>query len=145
MTMIMFITTISIFVITSITALARRFLPFSLCPICAGVSVTWMWLLTAWLTGTAIDARVIALLMGGSVVGIAYKAEQIFSIRSPLLWKTLFIPTGFVVVFSVLERAWMAGGTSMTILVLIALWFLLPMQSSSTRVSKLEEKMKDCC
>lgn len=48
------------------------------CSICIAVSATWLGLLIAHLLGYAADITVIAILMGGSVVGIMYKLEKIF-------------------------------------------------------------------
>lgn len=42
-----------------------------------------------------------AMLLGGSVAGIAYQVEQRLPLeRSPLLWKILFIPAGFVAAYA---------------------------------------------
>ena len=47
-----------------------------ICPICAGVALTWIWLILAYFTGYNFDPMVIAMLMGGSVVGLAYAADS---------------------------------------------------------------------
>ena len=60
---------------------ANKFLPFSVCAICAGVSGAWVLLSFAILTDlaqAAVYLSVITLLMGGTVVGIAYQAEKKF-------------------------------------------------------------------
>ena len=98
------------------------------------------------------------MLMGGSVVGIAYQIEKSLSPnRSPILWKTLFIPAGFVAVYSVISLAvspsdpswWALFIIVTTALVIMALRFTEKPHSGTTKndraVNKLEEKMKNCC
>ena len=98
------ITTISIFAVAGVAWLVNRILPFKICPICAGVSGTWGWMLGAKFLGYEIDMIVLAMLMGGSVVGIAYRLEKRLPAgRSPLLWKTFFISFGFVAVYSAIS------------------------------------------
>lgn len=162
-------TTISIFVITGLVWLFNRVLPFKICPICAGVSGTWLWILAGIYLGL-LDARSWSLVatigMGGSVVGIAYQIEKrLPSHRSPLLWKTLFIPTGFIAAYSVISLAvspsnpswWTAFIMTTTILIILVLRFSGQPQHSADqlnktarpernrRVEELEKKMKNCC
>lgn len=139
------ITIISILFISVLAWLARRILSFTVCPICVGVCLTWIWLLGAHLLGYEIDLIVPALLMGGSVVGIMYKIEKKFNnlpADQLLLWKILFVPAGFIAAYAVLEQLWMA------LLLAIAFLFLLSFALLSSReesASEIEKKMKDCC
>lgn len=151
--MLIAITTISIFAITGFVWLVNRILPLKICPICAGVSGTWLWLLAAKFLGYEIDLLIPAILMGGSVVGIAN--------RLPLPSKTLFISVGFVAVYSVLASWWTAFIVATTILVIVALRFTeeprameengkvaAPSGRASPhemRREELEKKMKKCC
>ncbi|MDP2664447.1 MAG: hypothetical protein Q8O97_00530 [bacterium] len=91
---------VSIAVITGAVWLVGKVLPFKVCPICAGVSGTWLWMLVALFLGYEIDLVIAAMLLGGSVVGIAYQLEKRLPAgHSPLLWKALFVPAGFVVAY----------------------------------------------
>ncbi|MEK7190231.1 MAG: hypothetical protein AAB661_00500, partial [Patescibacteria group bacterium] len=60
-------------------------LPFQICPICAGVSLTWLWMLFGMGLGFLSVEKyqmVIAILMGGSVIGIVNKLEEKWKIFS---------------------------------------------------------------
>ena len=147
------VVTISIFAITGFIWPLNRILLFKICPICAGVSGTWLWMLAAKFLGYEIDMLILAMLMGGSVVGIAYQIEKhLPSNHSPLLWKTLFIPFGFVAVYSVILSWWLVFIVLATILATLALIFTEQKKSDkatfakkSSRVEELENKMKNCC
>lgn len=146
----MIIATISILGITALAWLANRVRAFRVCPICAGVAGTWLWMLAARLLGYQIDPLVLAMLMGASVVGIAYQVEKrLPSSRSPLLWKTLFIPAGFVAAYSAISAWWAVFAIMTILLVILTLKFMEESHSrgvkSDTTVKELEKKMKNCC
>jgi len=151
--MFIVITTISILAITGFIWFLNRILLFKICPICAGVSGTWLWMLAAKFLGYEIDMLIPAMLMGGSVVGIAYQIEKRLSPnRSPLLWKTLFIPIGFVAAYSAILSWWAVFIVLATILAILALRFTEQKKSDkatfvkkNSRVEELENKMKNCC
>lgn len=147
----------SILGLTGLVWIARRALGFRVCPICAGVSLTWGWMLVGVFTNQLpiTDYQLpIAMLMGGSVVGIAYQAEKLRPLRDAsagklLLWKTFFMPTGFALVYLALARSWFAAAGAAAALAAIALAFLAKRPNTSRRapgaVAELEEKMKKCC
>lgn len=151
----------SIFGITGVFWLINRFFGVGVCPICAGVSGTWLWILigviVGWLKADS-WSLVAALAMGGSVVGIAYQTEKFLRDgASPLLWKTVFVPAGFAVMHSFLSGSWTTAGIALIFLVVFALAFLrLPFSARhgsdtgaeymlSKNVKKLENEMKNCC
>ena len=146
-------TTISILAITGLLWLLNRILPFKICPICAGVSGTWLWMLAANFLGYQIDLVIPAMLMGGSVVGIAYQLEKKLPARSAswqtsLLWKTLFIPTGFIAAYGILAQWWIMFLVALVFLFLASFLFLFSGNKPSSQkeaVKELEKKMKDCC
>jgi hypothetical protein len=151
--MVIGITIISIFAITGVILLINRIMPYRICPICAGVFGTWLWILAGMYFGVLQDESwriVAAIAMGGSVVGVAYKMEKYLSLRcSPLLWKMLFIPTGFVAVYSVLLWWWLGFAISAS---LLAIWLLSCRRGSrrnavqdSAQIEMLKKKMKNCC
>lgn len=151
---------ISIGAITTLTWFLneRRFLPIKVCAVCAGTAGTWIWLLVAvtfgWLPFVSY-MPVIAILMGGSVVGIAYQGEKYLKsghlpagqAGSSLLWKALFIPIGFGTVWSVTHFAF--GFVIIGALILLSLvwWFLeFPRKNGDTaRTKYLEKEMEQCC
>ena len=160
--MLITITVIASFSVTVAAWLASRFLPFKVCPVCAGVFLTWAGLLGARFLGYEINPVVPALLMGGTVVGIAYQLEkklQNVSSNARFLWKTLFIPTGFVSAYSILAESWTTLSSSLAFLSLMTfllLRFNLRRSDSGgltlegregreTAAEDIEKKMKDCC
>lgn len=133
----------SIYLIAGAAATANKLFGWRICPICAGVSGTWIWLLAADYRLTA------ALLMGGSVVGIAYQLEKrLPPERSPLFWKMAFIPMGFFAAYALaigdLFVFLVAAGAAA---IFALLFFRKPPKHGpeSTKVKELEEKMKKCC
>jgi len=147
--MLIFITIISILLITLAVWIINKILPFRVCPICAGVSLTWLWLIAACFFGYHIDLLIPAILMGGSVVGIAYQIEKRLALpNTQLLWKTLFVSVGFIAVYGVLTRSWSISLASFIFLLLTTYIFLSSFVAQSGQnemIEKLEEKMKDCC
>ena len=147
--------TIVLTTIASILALAGRawaagrLLRIPLCPICTGVAGTWLWMLVARRYGYAIDAAMLSTLLGGSVVGIAYQLEKrLAGARSPLVWKTLFIPAGFAAAYGLALAQWALLAAALVVLLLLSAYSLWPRKSaatSSTAVQDLESKMKNCC
>ena len=147
------ITTVSILAIAGVIRLSHRILPFKICPICAGVAGTWFWILMGMYSGwlEAEHWRLIAAMaMGGSVVGIAYQIEKrLPSTRSPILWKMLFIPTGFVAAYSLVSFWWVGFAAASAFLVICALWSIREphrrVAQGRNAVEELENKMKNCC
>lgn len=138
----------SILGITLAVWLVNKVLPFQVCPICAGVSGTWLWMLTASLLGYQIDLVVVAMLLGGSTVGIAYQLEKKLPAgKSPLLWKTLFIPTGFIAAYSLVASQWVILAASLVVAGAIAWAFLKSSgpEQLNTKVEELKKKMENCC
>jgi hypothetical protein len=142
------ITTASIIAIAGFVWLVNRILPFTICPICAGVFLTWAWLVIAHFLGYQINLVVPALLMGGSVVGVAYQFEKKFSnssAKAMLFWKTLFIPAGFVAAYGVLEQLWIVFLITTVFLFSVSLLFVNKASSRNRISGDLEKKMENCC
>ena len=129
---------------------------FRICPICAGVSATWLWVIAGVYLGLLKDANwpmAAAVLMGGSVVGIAYQAERkLFTGLNEggvLLWKVLFIPAGFAIAYSAVTFAiaYAAVGVGLLALEFAAFWAYSKRAAAADpeRVRQLEERMKNCC
>lgn len=144
---------ISILGITGVFWLLNHYSGVGVCPICAGVSGTWLWVLAGIYVGlleAGSWSPVAAIAMGGSVVGIAYQVEKrLPSNRSPFLWKALFIPAGFVAVYSVISYWWSVF--AITTIFLIIFWLFFSRERGNhaghgnKTVEVLREKMKDCC
>ena len=146
---VILITIVSILAITGLAWLAAKALPFPVCPICVGVAGTWLWMVAARLAGFAFDASMLAILLGGSVVGIAYQLEKhLPEGRSPLLWKALFMPVGFAAAYGIAQPHWGLLLIAGIVLLALATVFYMPRRGPGPRsaaVAKLEREMKKCC
>lgn len=148
--MTILISLVSIWFIALCTWAINRVLALGVCPICAGVSGTWIWLMAAFLLGYPVDLLAPALLMGGSVVGMAYSLEKKLPAhgwRTPLLFKTLFIPAGFVASYGILVQWWGMALAALLFLLGTAFAFLSSKENIQNKktVEDLEKKMKQCC
>lgn len=136
---------------------ANKFLPFSVCAICAGVSGAWILLSFIILTGIAPAAfylPVITLLMGGTVVGIAYQAEKTFSWQGEKsFWLRLaIIIVGFYFAhIAVGALSWPVFVFELILLVVLIYLFFARHNAGATpkqrsaKAMELEEQMKSCC
>ncbi len=146
--MLITITIISILAITTLAHFAKRILPFKVCPICAGVFLTWVGLFGARFLGYQINLVVPALLMGGTVVGIAYQLEKNkFGGAAPLPWKALFMSAGFAAAYGILFSQLAALAYGLAVLLASMLYFLRDGTSGARKedIADIEKKMKDCC
>ena len=143
---------ISILIITSIVWLVKNKLKFEICPICIGVTLTWLWILIAMNLGklSIIDYQLpTAFLMGGTVVGLMSKLEQFIKIKFILFWKTLFVALGFMAAYNLLFGSWMIFVIGIVLAVTITLvlktHITLEENQKTKQAKELEEKMKKCC
>jgi len=139
----------SIFALAGLAWLAGKAVRFTLCPICFGVAATWLWMLGARFAGFPVDATLLAVLLGASVVGIAARLEaRLPRGSSPLLWKTLILPFGFAAAYGLAAERWNVAAIAGLALVLLAALFFLPRRHAAADeavVEKLEQQMKNCC
>ncbi len=147
---IIILVTASILTITAAVWLVNKILPRHICPICVGVSGTWILMLAGVLTGflPLESFRLpIGVLMGGSVVGIAYQIDKLLPANRSLLWKTLFIPLGFALAQSVILGLWIWAGILLAVEVILPIFFVFwkNHRTESGKVKFLEEQMKKCC
>ncbi|GMU73846.1 MAG: hypothetical protein AMXMBFR44_0450 [Candidatus Campbellbacteria bacterium] len=80
-----------------------------ICPICALVSLTWVTMLALKWLGYDVNNELIAMLMGGSAVGISYvlgAQMQTLSSMASMLWKLIAIPLGFGALYALLQFSW---------------------------------------
>ena len=149
-----------VLVITVIVAVFNRSLPFKICPICAGISGSWL-ILTAGilLARWSGDYKLpIAMLMGGTVVGIAFQGEAKFdwAKKGIYMWKAPVIILGMPVAY------WLFKNMSLTTLVIeilvlsVLIYFFFigsSLRGSASKLAivdgrhvvELEDKMKNCC
>ncbi len=152
-TVLLTATLASIGVLTGLAWLLRRAVLPRLCPLCTGVAGTWIGLLAAHGAGVALDLRLPALLLGGSVVGLAGLGEAALAGRAPgavLAWKTAFVITGFGTAYALLLAAWpgVAAGVGLLAALLWVPWRRLPASVPADRPQRqaaLLAQLKNCC
>ncbi len=135
---------ISILVLSGIAFLLNKFLRFKICPICAGVFLTWLGLLILKFLNYSFDFLILALLMGGSVVGIVYKlGENIKSDKNLFLWKLIAIPLGFLGFYNLIyfRLLWFI----LAAFFVVILFFILKNNYNNQKVEEIEKKLKNCC
>ena len=142
-------TAISILAIAAMAWAAKRMLGVAVCPICLGVGGTWLWMLVTRQFGMVIDTAMLAVLLGGSAVGVTYQLEKrLPEGRSALLWKSLFIPFGLAVAYGLALPNWTVFAAASVASLIVTGIFLVPVQvepTDSAAVKKLQEQMKKCC
>lgn len=153
MTIIIFVATILI--LTTTVWFVGKISTVKVCPICAGVSLTWLISLSGMYVGVLSidDFRLpTAILMGGSVVGIAYKLEDnLRKNRSQLLWKTFFISFGIAFMYGLVlfnpTIVIISGLLSLTVTTLFIErgGVVTGKSDNSKTVDELVKKMEKCC
>ncbi|MDO8574921.1 MAG: hypothetical protein Q7R61_01460 [bacterium] len=134
----------------------NKILPFRVCPACVGVSMTWflisfaVWL--GWLNFLEYQLA-IAILMGGTAVGIASQAEKKFPkfADNIFLFKIPIIFGGFLLAYWGVSRVTLNSLLSEAVVLTVAAYVLFIRKSkvnnfmTSKTVDKLKEKMEKCC
>lgn len=124
--------------------LLRNIFGLKLCAICAAISTTWIGLLALWFWGIEVDLLAVAMLMGGSAVGLMYLLEA----KLPERWSVLKLPfllTLFALIYVFLTQPFQAN---QIYLVIAALWLIfLPLFLSGEkgRFQKAAQKIIECC
>jgi len=150
--MIIAITIASIVVITISAWIIRKIIKRNICPICVGVSLTWLWTLIGQWSGelSAADYQLpTAILMGGTVVGAMAKLERFIEPNFVLVWKTVFAVSGFLAVFCLVTNNWpvLIVGIIGTVVATLAgkkrkAEEIKPM---TEKIEGLKNKMENCC
>lgn len=142
---------ISILLITGASWIIREILGIKrICPICVGVSGTWLWMIIAQILGFRMDVLVIGILLGGSVVGIAYQLAKRVSESKSLALKIIVIPLGFFAAYNLATLNWTVFLISLAVIVvaIFGFWKVSIQHDPEEKkqvVKELEDKMKNCC
>ena len=107
------------------------------CAICSAVTLTWLYgLFAGW------DTAVLAMLMGGSAVGLMYYLGTKFPSGFGF-FKLPYLLTAFVIIEFVLLRSLETS----TLLVLVGVWafFLIVYSSRNSGGKKWFKKVVECC
>ena len=145
----MIIAILSILIITLAVWLVNKKLPIQVCPVCAGVFLTWLWMFIGMFLGKLSIANYqlpISVLMGGTVVGLMSKLEQFINPKFVLIWKVVFVVSGFTAVYSLITNQW--GIFAIGVIVDIVATFIFKTygaEKENLNLKKLKEKIKNCC
>ena len=131
-------------------------LPFNLCAICVSVSVTWVILAGFWLLNFSVSPLVLGVLIGMSVCGFMYKAEDFYkksAIRNFWFVRMVVVVCGLYGAYFFLEKKW-----ELLIFTAIASFFLMVIATvffqGTTHAEAMQEvkekrgiieKLDNCC
>ncbi len=139
----------SMLVLTLLAWLATRSTRLAICPACAGVAGTWLWMLAARAAGVAIDVILLAALLGASATGVTqWLADRLPAGRSAILWKALTLPVACALAYGIAAEHWILAAGAGLAYAILALRFQVRSRAAKTEpalVSQLEERMKKCC
>lgn len=148
------ISSILIIGFTALTYFFNKITHWKTCVICAGVSLAWLTLIALMLSGFLASSfyfLITSMLMGGTVVGIAFQGEKRFKWAKNLFyWKAPVVIIGFIIAYLLLINiSWATFAVELVLLGFLTYFlFLQPSGDRSPQgesVSKLEEELKDCC
>lgn len=138
----------------------RAIIGRKVCAICVAVSLTWLGLLVLWFLEFLVDPMVIGILMGGSVVGVMYQAENFFKKRGlEYFWlvRIIILVFGVAFVYLLLAKLWqnlfVLAFASLPLILIV--WMVVfgegkregmkINQNTKKARLKLKELMEDCC
>lgn len=130
---------------------AERITKIPVCAICIAVSATWLGLLISRLLGYEANINVIAILMGGSVVGIMYKLEKIFEkngLSNFWIVRLAVMLFGITAVFLLLAgemQYLLMTGILAALFAASCTFFVKKENGAKTPKDGFLEKMKNCC
>jgi len=135
---------VSIFAITGVFYLLRRFTSVKVCAVCAGAAGTWILAIIARFLGYPVNETLTAVLMGGSVVGIMYQLEKHSGGSVHVFKKTFFMVSGFFAVYGLLsyQLGIFAGGL---LGATIAYMFFWPAATATDKTKEIEKRMAEHC
>lgn len=133
----------------------NRIMSFRVCAVCAGISGSWL-LATLGILAGLISIKeygsAILMLMGATVVGIAYQGEKAFDFakKSIWFWKIPSIIVGLALFYWLfMNIGWTSFLIEAALLSFLAFVFFVrkggPRKKLSGGIKDLERRLKDCC
>ena len=148
----MIIPIISIISFTFIMWIFNKIFSVKVCSLCAGVSITWLWIffgITFGKLSVDLYQLPLAILAGGTVVGLMYKLEENIKGKYILIWKTIFVVLGFYAVYGLATLQWIIVITSVVAITIVTLLLKINKLELKNKKSKqkkvFEDKMENCC
>ncbi len=122
-----------------------------ICPVCAIVVATWLVMFAFKLLGYDVNDELLAMLMGGSAVGISYtlstRLRPVFRTSMTVYWKLVAIPLGFAAMYAALQFAWwyVAGAAAMYALAWAAFNGMFTVQKNERHSGDVTKALDNCC
>lgn len=137
---------LSIPIIAAIFYFLRRKGWLRICAVCAGVAGTWILGVAAKNSGYAFDPIFLAVMMGGSIVGLMYQIERSRGGNMPFLAKLLMLLSGFFAVYNLLGNSFRAMTLGIIIWALTYI-FLVPqkLRGGPTKEDIERRMIENCC
>ena len=119
-----------------------------ICPICALVSLIWLTMLGFKWFGYNVSNELLAMLMGGSAVGISYTLANKLN-RRMTVWKLVAIPIAVAGMYALFHFAW--GYFLLAALAYLIAWFSFrnigakALVQSNEGAVDINKELKNCC
>ncbi|MEK7586642.1 MAG: hypothetical protein AAB453_02110 [Patescibacteria group bacterium] len=119
-----------------------------ICPVCALISLFWLTLLTIKWLGYDVNNELLAMLMGGSAVGISYTLANKLNSRT-MVWKLIAIPISLAGMYALLNFNW--GYFLLAVMSYLTTWWLFKNAvvgstgESNKSEMDIKNKLKNCC
>ena len=144
----MLLVLILVAVMSGLALVVHRFSRLKPCPICVGVSLTWVLLLLVRGFGYPVDPLILGLLLGGSVVGIENLLAKRLTRPKPI-GKILLIMTGFWLAYNLIMSDWLmlTIGLLLWFAILITMYQEVFYFRSKNKKEKreIEKQLENCC
>lgn len=121
-----------------------------ICPICVLVACTWVTMFVLRQFGYNVDEGLLAMLMGGSAVGVSYALGTRLKTSSrsvSMVWKFIAIPLGFSAMYALLRFSW--GYAVAATIVFVLAWVLFhgvsARKKDERRVDDISKALDACC
>ena len=128
-----------ILALTLLFASLYRTKVLAVCPICAGVVLTWVGGIVAIYANVSwANPLIIAILMGSSLGALAEKYGSKFG----LIWKSAVVILGLLAIYSIVQGSILLG---IVLLALIAILTYLTKPKSKAESNHQHDLFKNCC
>lgn len=130
---------ISILVLTLIFAWLYKIKVVTVCPICAGVVITWIaGIVLLYYGSTWANPLIIAILMGASLGALADR----YGSRFGLIWKSAVVIIGLPSIYFIVQKSLWQGLILITVMVIITIFFN---KQNAPALRNKKDLFKDCC
>jgi len=140
----LFLVLISIFSLFFIFLILKSVLKKNkFCPICLGVSISWIFLLLLYFLGLFDDKLLIAILMGSSITGIFYLVEKFGN-----FWEFFKLPIFITLIFSAYFVLTDFNFYFNSIIFILGVWLFFSvvyLYRKNKNVKKFVDKVVECC